>query len=381
MTKVLILIDWFDPAYKAGGPIRSCVNMVKSLEQYFEIYILTSDTDLDDKLHGLEKKDEWLPYSVSAKVMYLSAAARRWRDIAKTIREVHPDTMILNSMFSKVFTIYPLLLNKMQKTNGRILIFPRGMLKRSALGHKSAKKKLFFLLAKPLYTASKNIFVVTDKTEDEEVKTMFSGAQTRIAANFSDNTERPLQLTPKTAGFLKMIFVGRVHPIKNLKFLLELLTKSRIRGSLKIIGVLEDENYWRECDALIDTLEQVQVDYLGEVPHEQLYNHITDSHLFVLPTLGENFGHAIAESLSAGRPVLISDRTPWRSLHENNLGWEYPLAEEKMFQASLEAACDWTGEEFDRICKACYQWYTDRKNDAELIEQYKNILEDASTGD
>jgi glycosyltransferase involved in cell wall biosynthesis len=35
--------------------------------------------------------------------------------------------------------------------------------------------------------------------------------------------------------------------------------------------------------------------------------------LFILPTLNENFGHSIVESLSVGTPVLISDNTPWRS--------------------------------------------------------------------
>ena len=33
--------------------------------------------------------------------------------------------------------------------------------------------------------------------------------------------------------------------------------------------------------------------------------------LFVFPTLGENFGHVIYESLMCGTPVLVSDNTPW----------------------------------------------------------------------
>ncbi len=35
--------------------------------------------------------------------------------------------------------------------------------------------------------------------------------------------------------------------------------------------------------------------------------------LFVLPSLGENYGHVVFESLSSGTPVLISDKTPWFS--------------------------------------------------------------------
>lgn len=35
--------------------------------------------------------------------------------------------------------------------------------------------------------------------------------------------------------------------------------------------------------------------------------------LFVFPTLGENFGHVVIESLSAGTPVFMSNTTPWKS--------------------------------------------------------------------
>ena len=45
---------------------------------------------------------------------------------------------------------------------------------------------------------------------------------------------------------------------------------------------------------------------------------LSDYHLFFLPTLGENFGHAIFEALSVGVPVLISDQTPWTDVVNNS---------------------------------------------------------------
>ena len=35
---------------------------------------------------------------------------------------------------------------------------------------------------------------------------------------------------------------------------------------------------------------------------------------FVFPTRGENFGHVIAESLSASCPVVCTDQTPWTAV-------------------------------------------------------------------
>ena len=46
--RILIFIDWFLPAYKAGGPIRSIANLVDHLNGDFDFYIITGDRDLGD---------------------------------------------------------------------------------------------------------------------------------------------------------------------------------------------------------------------------------------------------------------------------------------------------------------------------------------------
>ncbi len=43
--KILVFIDWYIPGFKAGGPIRSCANIVQHLSSDFEFYFITSDTD------------------------------------------------------------------------------------------------------------------------------------------------------------------------------------------------------------------------------------------------------------------------------------------------------------------------------------------------
>ena len=48
--KVLVFIDWFYPAYKAGGPIRSVSGMVKQLSNDFEFYLVTSNQDLGEEI-------------------------------------------------------------------------------------------------------------------------------------------------------------------------------------------------------------------------------------------------------------------------------------------------------------------------------------------
>src|SRR5690606_35406238 len=57
---------------------------------------------------------------------------------------------------------------------------------------------------------------------------------------------------------------------------------------------------------------------------------------FLLPTRGENYGHVIAEALSVGTPVLISDQSPWRELQSDDLGWDLPLTEIAEFASTIE---------------------------------------------
>lgn len=47
--KILILSDWFYPAYKAGGPITSLTNLVKGIVDKFKVTVLTSAYDLGEK--------------------------------------------------------------------------------------------------------------------------------------------------------------------------------------------------------------------------------------------------------------------------------------------------------------------------------------------
>ena len=77
---------------------------------------------------------------------------------------------------------------------------------------------------------------------------------------------------------------------------------------LSIYGPYEDAEYLQHCQVLISRLPaNVKVSLYGPLPQEQVRNIFAQNDLFVFPTLGENFGHVIHESLSVGTPVLVSD--------------------------------------------------------------------------
>jgi len=346
--RVLLFADWFDPAFKAGGPIRSCVNFVLSMQDVLDIYVYTSDRDLGETLTlpGIET-GKWLKYASSAHVFYAAPADLSWKNILTVAQDIRPDYIYCNSLFSKYFTIYPLLYKRLNKINGAVVLSPRGMLKPSALMFKSKKKNVFLSLLKGMQIPKRVIFHATDKVELECVQEQF-GSDTNVieVGNFPEFVHDDDVVLHKESGKLKMLFVGRLHKIKNLLLLLKALEQVEGQVSLDIVGVKEDEAYWQECNDVIKKLPpSISVNYLGERPHNEVHKIIKQSHVFCLPTQGENFGHAIFEALAEGKPVIISDQTPWRELKASKSGMDLPI-EQSAFVQAIETAVKWNDEEY-----------------------------------
>ena len=73
MKKVLILYNYFLPAYKAGGPIQSIANLVRVENHEYQFYIICSNKDHNttEPLQGV-KVNEWNNFEDKASVYYLT---------------------------------------------------------------------------------------------------------------------------------------------------------------------------------------------------------------------------------------------------------------------------------------------------------------------
>jgi glycosyltransferase involved in cell wall biosynthesis len=79
-----------------------------------------------------------------------------------------------------------------------------------------------------------------------------------------------------------------------------------------------------------------RINFCGPIENSFVREKLMKYHLLFLPSKSENFGHVIAESLSVGTPVLISNNTPWRSLESKNIGWDFPLDQKENFIQIIE---------------------------------------------
>ncbi|MFM7854993.1 MAG: glycosyltransferase, partial [Flammeovirgaceae bacterium] len=76
---------------------------------------------------------------------------------------------------------------------------------------------------------------------------------------------------------------------------------------------------WKKCIWKINNTESIR--YKGAIPPWEVSIVLKNYHFFVLPTEGENFGHAIFDALASGIPVIVSKCSPWNSLDHSGAGF------------------------------------------------------------
>ncbi len=107
-----------------------------------------------------------------------------------------------------------------------------------------------------------------------------------------------------------------------------------------------------------------------------------DEYQIILPTQGENFGHAIFESLGVGTPVIISDRTIWRGLQEQQAGWDLPLEEPGMLAGAVRELGSMDLPARERLRAGALELAQEFMRKNRFLEEYLKVFfgEDAEAG-
>lgn len=314
--KILLILDYFLPGHKGGGPVRTLENMRLGLAQRVDIATLTRDHDLgcSNRYEGIEV-NRWHE-TPQGPIFYADAKNFGWRALRTILSDQEFDIIYLNSFFSLSGSIIPRVALAFFGSRKPLLLAPRGEFSSGALSVKKMKKQIYLRLAKILKIYDKVFWHASTELEAADILRQFPGAadKTYIASDpvaaldIADDTAP----STDTIANLRMVFISRISPMKNLDGLLRILTVMEIPIGLDVFGPIEDTNYWHDCLKLIDVLPaNIRVKYSGELSAGAVPCTFASYDLFALPTLGENFGHVIFEALLAGTPVLISDRTPW----------------------------------------------------------------------
>jgi glycosyltransferase involved in cell wall biosynthesis len=375
--KIMILVEWFTPGYKAGGPIQSCLNIAVALKDHYDIYVFTTDTDHGEitPYDGILTNEWFVNEQLGITLYYMRRKTISFKQVLKEITIIAPDFIYLNLLFSPHFLIYPLWLKYRNKINASVILCPRGTLYDSALSLKWYQKKPMLFLYRKMNIQRLIKFHATNEREKRAIEHFFPGSNILVANNLPNVNQPGFTSLQKDRGQINCIFISRIVPIKNLLFILKFLEKITAQVNLTVVGPEENALYWNECKNKISTLpDNITVTYLGARNNKELMGLMQQHHLLILPTTGENFGHVIFESFLAGRPVLISDQTPWLNLPHLNVGWDLPLDEPAAFVNALEKAANWDQHEFNVFAKAAWQYAQDFINDPLLTKPYHQLF-------
>ncbi len=337
----------------------------------------------------------------NADVMYVAPGLRSLLSMLVFLRSFDQSTVLyLNSFFSRRFSIFPILLRRLRLIRpGCVVLAPRGEFSPGALQLKNRRKMLHIRLSQWLGLYRGVVWHASSELEAANILQWFRAVEViRIASvipelhDCDENTAPSTALvspdlmqqpeikrrtrTPKTAGGLRVVFLSRISPMKNLLAAISMLPKLTGQISLDIYGPLEDLAYWNACKNAISKLPpNILVHYSGEVEHSHVFDVFAKYDLFLFPTLGENYGHVICEALGAGCPVLTSDQTPWRGLANDGVGWDIPLREVNQFSAILQQCVDADEEWYAPLRARAKEYARKRKADPGVIEANRKLFE------
>lgn len=372
---ILVFIDWYYPGYKAGGPIRSCMNLVAHLGKHYSFYIVTRNNDYTEtEPYPNLETGKWLDGPDGARIRYLKPEEQTAVVYSDILAERSWHLVYINSFFSPLFSILPLRLLRRRKFQ-RVLLAPRGMLSPEALRIKRFKKQLYLYFARYSGLMSRVEFQATSPDELNHIRRYFRRAHIHLAPNLpalqtDGNLETGLKKTP---GALRLISIGRISPEKNTAYLFPLLKSLRGMVELTLLGPVYNQSYWEECREQISRLpEGVHVHHAGSLPNEEAMALLRQHHAFITPTLGENFGHGIIESLQHHRPVIISDRTPWR---EGKGMHVFPLDRQDLFCAAIQQFIDMNQSDWENQCTRAYETAAQLLNTADSLEQNRKMFD------
>ena len=108
---------------------------------------------------------------------------------------------------------------------------------------------------------------------------------------------------------LKLLYVGRLHKLKGVNYLLEAITQLPNPQSVELRLIGKDEGEGKSLKKQAARLN-LNVTFEGIVSEETKNAAYDWCDALILPTLSENFGLVIAEALERGKRVITTDGAP-----------------------------------------------------------------------
>lgn len=373
--KVLFVSPSFFPATYYGGPTVLNQELCQALAKCpdVELEVLTTDSD------GPHRRiDSVAANSGSDQSFAVQYCRRHFQpDIALGLLARLPqmvgraDIVHLHGVYC--FTTIPTLAlcSLLRKP---VVWSASGALQRWESASHSKSKLVFEKLCDAFCKANRVVLHTASETERlESQRRLKNVSENVIAFGVSFSGSEPI----KTANTrpMRLLFIGRLHPIKGLENLLLAMRQARTVTSLAICGE-GDQKYEMKLRSLVNELGLGnRVQFLGPVSGPAKERQFQEADLCIVASFKESFGAVVTESLARAVPVIASRGTPWQAVEEVGCGLWVGNEPEALAQAIDRAASmplrdaglrgrEWIRKEFS--------W---DKSAARFIETYRSLIE------
>jgi glycosyltransferase involved in cell wall biosynthesis len=254
----------------------------------------------------------------------------------------------MQGLWSPRFSILPLLVAQRYK-KAKLIVSPRGMLTPQALKQNGTVKVWVSAALKALRAYKNVVFHSTNDQETEEILLFLdqkdsksNGGNSSVTGDNMAKGNAILQMPnvprnlcaamkgnphQKQPNELHWLFVGRISPEKNPLLLLDALQLLECPTRGYFLGGCQNESYRHTFeDKIKDLPSHHQVKYLGEKSLSEIAQMLADADVLINTSISENFGHAMAEALSAGVPIIVGPNTPWQNLSDDKSGVVAPYS-------------------------------------------------------
>lgn len=373
---VVVFIGGYLPAKKYGGPVTSIANLVANLGDCYDVKIVSNDHDLNEtrRLDGIQ--DGWNRIG-KADVLYIPESAYSQKHFEEILKETKAKAIYLSSIF--YYSLNLPAIRAAKKLDVAVILAPRGELCDNALMLGKIKKRAFIAMMNLLSVYGNVFFHATSEEEKKNTIRYLHVPEDHVflMPNMS-GTVKERKNKEKRPGELKMVFLARIQEKKNLLTAIQAACQANGRIQFDIYGPLEQPQYWQQCQHEMEKApDNVHIEYKGAVDPQEAKSIFANYHCFIFPTLSENYGHVIAESLLCGCPVILSKgTTPWDDL-DHRAGRLVALGDISGFTASISQMAAMDQTEFAALQNNIDMYLDEKLKINELKQQYMAMFDTA----
>lgn len=175
-----------------------------------------------------------------------------------------------------------------------------------------------------------------------------------------------------------LVFIGFLSDRKNQHYLLKVLRKLPGNYLLQLIGKPLNPEYQAKLDKYIKKHGLSNVEFIGQVEHDQIPRYLETAHVFPSASVMEVQSLVVIEALASGTPVVgLSNETIDELVSDDVGAWLAKDQSPTAFAEQIERVCNLPPEQYQQLCQNARQrvahldW--SRVVDA-TVEAYQKIL-------